>query len=466
MVYLYMASFEHTSPAVSAAVELVSDAARALLAALASETCASPSTIAAVEAAGRLVDAARIAATSPFSVVGAGEGLGFASNTAAVATSARISERAARERLLVATATAPDRSICGAPLPPRYPALAGALTAGEIGIDAAVLVARELDSVFTRIDAPKLHCAEELMVNLAAGFDWDRSHSLPPVSVDFVTPEIRMLTAAIDPDGVRPQEERAIRGRAFRIGSQDHDGLFPISGRLQPEIGVLLLGMIEATRRSPRFIDHDPAGMDSGSVDDLAATTDSRTPDQRRHDALAAIITAANATKDSPTLDGQPVTVLITTRADDLTADGHPGDPIGTMSGSTVPISRGQLDKFIDAGGYRIVTTHPNGSIASVSSVQRCFTPAQRMAIAARDGNRCATPGCTNSPFALQAHHVIPDRDGGPTNTNNGILLCWWHHNLVDTGPWHYRMVNGLPEVRGPGIPHWTPLRQHLTKAA
>jgi hypothetical protein len=106
------------------------------------------------------------------------------------------------------------------------------------------------------------------------------------------------------------------------------------------------------------------------------------------------------------------------------------------------------------------------GAVAGISSPERCFTGNQTLAIAARDGYACSAPGCTTPHTALQVHHVIPWRQGGSTVTGNGILLCYWHRRRVDDGPWHYRMVDGLPEVRGPGIPEWRRLRPDLARAA
>src|SRR6187431_1276090 len=107
--------------------------------------------IATVESVGRLADCARVRvlarlASEPILA----ERLGAASPSAAVASIARISERAARSRLKVAAAVSADRSISGAPLPALHPAMGLALDNGELGLDAAALIATELGSIAGR----------------------------------------------------------------------------------------------------------------------------------------------------------------------------------------------------------------------------------------------------------------------------------------------------------------------------
>ena len=420
--------------------------------------------IAAVESVARLMDCARVRVLAPLvNNPMLTEHLGYASLSAAVASLAHISERSARTRLTVAAAVCSDRTITGAVLPAERPAVSVALDAGEIGLDAANLIATELSSIAGRAPADVLDIAETVMVGLATGISSTGQPMAAAVSVDYLSGEIRQVTAAADPDGARPREERATRRREFRLGTPDDDGLVPAHGRLLPEIESLLAGLLEAHRRSPRFVDVTAGlGADLGAdvTAGLGDSDDPRTPAQRRHDALGEIVMAAAAAVGAPCLDGLSVTVLVTVTAADLAKDGGlDSDAIGAMAGSPFPVSRRTIERFIDAGGYRVVTTDENGAVTAISSPQRCFTPMQRLGLAARDGLGCSTPGCTSPHYTLQAHHVIPDRDGGPTALDNGLLLCYWHHRIVDTGPWEYRMIAGLPYVRGPGIPDWTRTR-------
>ena len=67
-----------------------------------------------------------------------------------------------------------------------------------------------------------------------------------------------------------------------------------------------------------------------------------------------------------------------------------------------------------------------------------------------RDGG-CVIPGCTVPATWCEIHHDTEYARGGPTHTDNGILLCWWHHRSLDTpNGWQVRMRNGTPEIKGP----------------
>ncbi|MEO6505585.1 MAG: HNH endonuclease signature motif containing protein, partial [Terrimesophilobacter sp.] len=75
--------------------------------------------------------------------------------------------------------------------------------------------------------------------------------------------------------------------------------------------------------------------------------------------------------------------------------------------------------------------------------------PQQRRAIILRDGQCCA-PGCGMPGALCEIHHVEPAATCGATHTDNGMVLCWFHHRTLDSSGWAFRMVNGIPQVKYP----------------
>ena len=76
---------------------------------------------------------------------------------------------------------------------------------------------------------------------------------------------------------------------------------------------------------------------------------------------------------------------------------------------------------------------------------RRFFTAAQRRAMIARDGDRCATPYCDRPVLWSDGHHLAPVEDGGPTTIANGALPCAGHHQLLHEGRWQ---LDRLPDGR------------------
>lgn len=87
------------------------------------------------------------------------------------------------------------------------------------------------------------------------------------------------------------------------------------------------------------------------------------------------------------------------------------------------------------------------GEPLAVGREHRLVTRAQRRALMVRDGC-CQFPGCTQSR-RLKAHHRVSWMDGGPTDLQNLILLCQWHHTRV-----HEEQIAIAPcAEQGCGIP-------------
>jgi hypothetical protein len=75
----------------------------------------------------------------------------------------------------------------------------------------------------------------------------------------------------------------------------------------------------------------------------------------------------------------------------------------------------------------------PDSAILDVGRSQRTITGQLRRAVIARD-QHCTYPGCDQPPSRCEVHHALTHwADGGTTSTDNAALLCWHHHDHVDT---------------------------------
>ncbi|PSL39688.1 HNH endonuclease [Labedella gwakjiensis] len=414
-----------------------------------------------VERLGRLVDAARVALAGDAEQrtggpVDALAALRFASAVDAVATLTGLADRDAKRRIRLGATLNAGLSLTGAETRSVYPSVARAVSAGNLGVDAATILTDALEGVSPRIDPVVIAEAEEALVHLAEG-----SPDHPPLRADLVRGQAHLFVEAIDPDGVRPREEVARRKRRFTIGPDTHDGLIPVHGLLTLEIGAGLKRLIDAHVRKvtftdgPRQLDDTTRPVEAAESVESVESVDDRTPAQRRHDTLADIVSAASRVKDAPELAGAAPAIIVTVTQTVLDS----GRGVGSIDGVDTPISVDAIEKMTDSRGIQTVTMNPDRRILSLGSVQRCFTSSQRRAITARDGG-CVIPGCTTPAGWCEVHHVIPWRAGGETHTDNGVLLCWGHHQNIDRGPWRLTMSDGIPHVRGPGHPD----RTHTTK--
>ncbi|RUR03291.1 HNH endonuclease signature motif containing protein [Labedella endophytica] len=407
------------------------------------------------EAFGRRADAlrARVAAESetridgPIDTLGAA---GYASAKDAVAKLTGTSVAEASRRIRTGKGMAPGVALSGASTAPRHPAVAAAVAAGHLGVEAADVIMQNLDAVASRVDPMVLAETEESLVFLAAGTD---TH--PPLCVDLVRVQIAPFLLRIDPDGARPREKRAQRKRHLTFGQACLDGVIPVSGLLIAEVGATFKRLVDAHARKVTFTD---------GTESAPAAADDRTRPQRNHDTLADILSAASRVKDAPELAGSAPAVLVAVTATAV----EDGRGVGFIDGHAAPISIEAVERLIDTRGHQTVTLNAAGRVLSMGSTQRCFTPSQRRAITTRDGG-CVIPGCTTPAGWCEVHHVIPWRAGGETHTDNGVLLCWGHHQRIDSGPWRLSMPDGVPHVRGPGQVEWTPagmsrVRSQLTR--
>ncbi|RZU63345.1 HNH endonuclease signature motif containing protein [Zhihengliuella halotolerans] len=291
--------------------------------------------------------------------------------------------------------------------------------------------------------------------------------------------------AHLDQDGPDPEATRAAARRGLTLGSA-RDGLIPVRGNLMPETAAQLTRLLAAyLNPAARHHGTDPnpethagatgaedaaathggadgdnvAGSEAageastaggttaetGTTSGTPAVVDERTPAQKRHDVLASILTAAARSAETPTLGGDAATLLVHITAEDLT------DPAGsaTLDGIDIPATARIAHRIACAGAVQKVLFDRAGRIVALGTKERVFNAHQRRAITARDGG-CVIPGCTIPASWCEIHHVHAHAEDGPTHTDNGVLLCWFHHHHLENSGWDISITDGVPHVKAP----------------
>jgi len=370
---------------------------------------------------------------------------GYPNPTRLVAETTRTRARTAHALITVGAAAAERGSLTGESLPPRFAHLAAGLALATVGLEAAETIRRFLERVAPRVAAPALEAAERFLVEQAG-----------EVGPERLTQLIALLEARLDPDGVRPREDELRARRGLRIW-EDAAGMVNIRGALDPVNGASLKaavdGLVGAELHRARDAGH-AHGHGHGHGHDDARTAEHRTIAQLNADALADLARHALGCASVPTL--RQTTVVVRADADALLAErGH-----GTIDGLEQPISIASVRALITAAGVAPLFVGGDGEPLELGRSARLFSPAQKLALADRDGG-CAWPRCSRPPSHTEAHHLAWwHRDEGRTDVDNGILLCSHHHHRVHDDGW--RIVVRERErwfIPPPHVdPHGTPI--------
>jgi hypothetical protein len=126
------------------------------------------------------------------------------------------------------------------------------------------------------------------------------------------------------------------------------------------------------------------------------------------------------------------------------------------ISGSLVPTST--LRRLLCDSAVTRVVFGPDGQVLDVGRSQRTVTGQMRRAVIARD-KHCVYTDCTQPPVHCEVHHAERHwADGGETGVRNAALLCYHHHDLVDTTGITMRWTGNPKGARHSG---WTLVDRH-----
>ncbi|HEX6350648.1 MAG TPA: DUF222 domain-containing protein [Candidatus Dormibacteraeota bacterium] len=273
------------------------------------------------------------------------------------------------------------------------PETEAAFGAGEINYEHARVIARAVESCGS--EAVLEH--EKVLV--------DVGREEVPQKLRFAT---EVLHNAVDPDGALADANAQYARRGFWIS--ELDGMYRLDGNLDREGGAALRIALDAVMGPP-------------------AEGDTRTPAQRRADALVELGRRMLDRAEAGTSGGQKPHLAILVKAEALAgAEAGELDWAGPLPGATV------LRLACDCA-VSLLVVGSDGKVLTGSEERRVLAPAQRRAIEKRD-RHCRFPGCDRPTAWTDGHHLVHWADGGPTEVDNVYLFCRPHHRLLHEGGW------------------------------
>jgi hypothetical protein len=284
------------------------------------------------------------------------------------------------------------------------------------------------------------------------------------------TPETEELLLKVGRAGTAAHVERIVRGwrRVDRIAEArearrrhvsralhvypDEDGMVTVRGRLEPEVGALLVQALTAAREA-LYQRARPQTFDAGPTDVAVETP---TMPQQQADALALVAETALHHGVNPGAPGERYQVVVHVDAPALADPDQPGQSV-LEDGTHVSA---ETSRRLACDASRVVMRHGgDGRVVEVAAKTRTIPPALRRALHHRDRG-CRFPGC--GVRVGQGHHIRHWAHGGPTTLSNLALLCGRHHRSVHEegyqldrqpdGELRFRRPDGrpLPEVPSP----------------
>src|SRR5262245_15201650 len=245
----------------------------------------------------------------------------------------------------------------------------------------------------------------------------------------------------VDRKAEAQEAARRHKGRALHV-YQDEDGMVVVRGRLEPEVGALLMQALEAGREAL----YQQA--------DVSAETP--TMAQRQADALALLAETALHHGLDPGAPGERYQVVVHVDVPVLADPDQPGQSV-LEDGAHVSA---ETSRRLACDASRVVMQHGrDGRVVEVAARTRTIPPALRRALHHRD-RVCRFPGC-GVRFG-QGHHIRHWAQGGPTTLSNLALLCRRHHRAVHedgyqverqtNGELVFRLPDGRPLLEVPAL--------------
>lgn len=366
------------------------------------------------------------------------ESLGVAESAGATSMTAWWSQQAVVPR----RAASGQVRLAGTLASGRHDASARAAVAGEVAPEQAAVIVTAVETLPASVGSRERARAEQHLLDAAVRDRHD---------VDALRVLGRHLHEVIDPDGADEREDRRLRAEERAAEKRtvlhlwdDGEGTTHLKGRMPTLTGAMLaklLGTLTQPSRPGALSRHHGADQtDEGTT----GAADAGSLDVAAHEQVSALVRKSSAellgealcelierypVDQLPTTGGVPgsvaATVVVTLSLDDLTS-GLAAAALDT--GTTV--SAGTARRLACQAGLIPLVLGGAAQPLDLGRSRRLYSPAQRLAIAHRDGG-CTVEGCDRPPGWCHVHHDEPWSTGGRTDLATGRLLCRRHHTLV-----------------------------------
>lgn len=424
----------------------------------------------------------------------------------------RISRREAWRRIRLGSSLTSSTGIAGQPIEPEFAVLAGSAAQGHVSGDAAQLVSMAMKRVQGCGASEDRTGMEAALTDVAGSQD-----------LDVLSVVAQAWINHLDPDGSEPSEQqkaevqglfirRKYRGlhRLDIYASEDQFEtlMTALSPEANPRAGAALAkdGTCSDLEDKERAVPPDPRSYPQKCLDGLVescrlALSSGHLPSNGGSKPQVMAIIPYDQLLDSldrtpgkngmtgttgvggisGTLGSTGMTIGTTGFAQDeygftdehgfsgKVPDGSKGRPHDSDQRSTPdngmlsfagPVPAHQIRRIACDADIIPVVLNGEGRILDVGTAARYFPPHLRRALIARDRG-CAFPGCTSPAPWCEAHHINYHSHGGSTGTDNGVLLCGFHHHLIHREKWLISVRQGAPWFIPPVYvdPFQTPLR-------
>nr|MBM4732654.1 DUF222 domain-containing protein [Prescottella equi] len=302
----------------------------------------------------------------------------------------------------------------------RQPEIADAFNAGDVSAEHASLIGKFCETPPRGMPVEALDSCRKVLLDAASG---------PAATTTTVRTCISRLERIFESDELPPSEDTE---RNEFHASKTLNGRVSVKGDLDAVTGEMLLTALSALTKPRNPVD-DPA--------------EKRTPARQRADAFAEILRRYLDSGDAPVEGGERPHLSLHVNAADLAradadhertgADSDP-DLFGDKDVARMP-HMGPLSiataRRLACDCHLTPIVMDDGVPLNLGRTSRTVSKKQRRALIARD-HGCAFPGCGAPPAHCEGHHIKHWADGGPTDLDNLVLLCRYHHTLLHHSHW------------------------------